>query len=87
MEGMWKEAVVGYLEALTRNLLRGTKENHEKHLQVQPNMGSRFEHRNSGIRSRIANHSTMTFGVSGKDQEERFGGTYCFHLQISARYM
>lgn len=53
VEGMWKEAVVGYFKALARNLLRGTKENHEKPQLVYPSFGSKFEQE----------ICTMTFGV------------------------
>jgi hypothetical protein len=34
VEGMWKEAIVGYFKTLARNLLRGTKEKREKPLLV-----------------------------------------------------
>jgi hypothetical protein len=49
---MWEEAVVAYLEALSRCLLLGNEENHEKLQTGPPVFRSRFETANSQLQAR-----------------------------------
>jgi hypothetical protein len=41
---MWKEAVVAYFRVLSRNLLAGTKKNHENYSQNSWYTGRDFKH-------------------------------------------